>query len=96
MEGGQVAWPADADWRDTLETELLAFPHGRHDDIVDCLAYAATELARGAYQPVTISIPQGTLRYPWHRDPAEEMAARLGATFYDSQRDTWPWRSTSR
>ena len=25
MEGGGVAWPADAPWRDTLEEELLSF-----------------------------------------------------------------------
>jgi predicted phage terminase large subunit-like protein len=90
MEGGQVAWCADAPWRATLEAELLAFQHGRHDDIVDCLAYAATELARGTYGPATFGVPTGTIRFPWQLDPAEQLAARLGATLYDAfQRDTW-------
>ena len=29
--------PADAPWRATLEAELLSFPAGKHDDIVDAL-----------------------------------------------------------
>jgi hypothetical protein len=29
--------PAAAEWLPDLRAELLAFPHGRHDDIVDAL-----------------------------------------------------------
>jgi len=29
--------PAGAEWLSDLRAELLAFPHGRHDDIVDAL-----------------------------------------------------------
>jgi phage terminase large subunit-like protein len=58
MEGGQVAWPASAAWREVVEAELLAFPHGRHDDIVDCIAYAATEIARGIYSPEPSASPR--------------------------------------
>jgi predicted phage terminase large subunit-like protein len=47
MEAGKIAWPASAPWRVDLEQELLAFPCGRHDDIVDCLSYAVAEVARG-------------------------------------------------
>jgi predicted phage terminase large subunit-like protein len=47
MEGGQVAWPAGAAWRFDVEAELLAFPRGRHDDIVDTLAYAVNQVASG-------------------------------------------------
>ena len=34
---------------------------------------------------VTTSIATGTIRRPWELDPAEQLAARLGATFYRSK-----------
>jgi predicted phage terminase large subunit-like protein len=46
MEAGQVFFPAEAKWLDDLEHELLSFPNGRHDDMVDVLAYAVAELRR--------------------------------------------------
>jgi predicted phage terminase large subunit-like protein len=82
MEGGHIAWRGDAPWRDEFEAELLAFPHGGHDDQVDVVAYAALELARGAYQGATFGVATGVIRRPWSLDPAEQMAARLGATVY--------------
>lgn len=39
MRRGRVFIPADAEWFDDLRSELLAFPGGRHDDIVDALAW---------------------------------------------------------
>jgi predicted phage terminase large subunit-like protein len=49
MEGGQVYFEAGAGYLEILEGELTAFPAGRHDDMVDVLAYAALEAisARG-------------------------------------------------
>lgn len=46
MERRTVWFPAAASaaWVSELEEELLAFPAGRHDDFVDTLAYACTEL----------------------------------------------------
>lgn len=38
--------PASVPWMTEVEDELLAFPAGRHDDIVDTLAYAVLEAAR--------------------------------------------------
>jgi predicted phage terminase large subunit-like protein len=35
IEAGQVHLPADAPWLDDYLLELLAFPHGKHDDQVD-------------------------------------------------------------
>ena len=32
--------------RETIEHELLTFPHGTHDDIVDCFSYAAADVHR--------------------------------------------------
>jgi predicted phage terminase large subunit-like protein len=40
MERGLVYFPKDADWVSEVERELLTFPIGVHDDIVDTLAYA--------------------------------------------------------
>ncbi len=36
-------------WREDYLTELLAFPTGRHDDVVDVSADAAREVASGGY-----------------------------------------------
>jgi predicted phage terminase large subunit-like protein len=41
VAAGTVYWRADAPWVGAWEDELLSFPHGPHDDQVDCLAYAA-------------------------------------------------------
>jgi hypothetical protein len=35
-----VHFPEQAPWLEDLITELLAFPHGRHDDQVDSIAQA--------------------------------------------------------
>jgi len=40
--------PADAAWWNDFEQELLAFPAGRHDDMVDTFAYAVIEVAGGS------------------------------------------------
>ncbi|MEQ8402158.1 MAG: phage terminase large subunit [Roseitalea porphyridii] len=37
FEAGDVLLPKHAHWRDELVSELVAFPHGRHDDQVDAL-----------------------------------------------------------
>lgn len=36
---GMIWHPMQAPWVETLEDELLAFPHGAHDDTIDALAY---------------------------------------------------------
>ena len=38
VEKGKVLLPRDATWLATLETELAAFPSGKHDDQVDALS----------------------------------------------------------
>ena len=40
-ENGKVYHPEQHPNLVELERELLYFPHGKHDDMVDCLAYAA-------------------------------------------------------
>lgn len=46
MEGGQIYLPEGHPLLDDVEKELLSFPRGAHDDIVDVIAYAATEVVR--------------------------------------------------
>lgn len=36
---GTVWFKSGAQWLDKLESELLAYPHGAHDDVIDALAY---------------------------------------------------------
>ena len=38
IEAGQIHLPRNAPWLDTFLMELLAFPHGRHDDQVDSVS----------------------------------------------------------
>jgi predicted phage terminase large subunit-like protein len=40
MQQGRVYFPAESSWRADVEKELLRFPAGAHDDIVDALAWA--------------------------------------------------------
>lgn len=49
-ENGQIYHRAGADWLDVLEGELLAFPTGAHDDIVDTVSYAAMEAGKAPVQ----------------------------------------------
>ena len=41
MQQGRVWFKKDASWAPEMETELLRFPSGVHDDIVDALAWSA-------------------------------------------------------
>ncbi len=38
IEAGHVVLPRNAPWLGEFLTELLAFPHGRHDDQVDSVS----------------------------------------------------------
>jgi predicted phage terminase large subunit-like protein len=40
VENGQVFFPKEAPWLAELESELFAFPNGRHDDQVDSISQA--------------------------------------------------------
>ncbi len=43
LEQGKIWFPRKP-WRDEWDTELVTFPHSRHDDQVDVLAYAALQI----------------------------------------------------
>ena len=46
IEAGRVLLPRHAPWLDDLRTEILAFPHGLHDDQVDSIAQALSWISR--------------------------------------------------
>jgi predicted phage terminase large subunit-like protein len=46
IEGGYVYLPQRAAWLDDLRTEILAFPHGLHDDQVDSISQALSWMSR--------------------------------------------------
>jgi predicted phage terminase large subunit-like protein len=46
IEAGAVHLPRDAPWLDDLRSEILAFPHGLHDDQVDSISQALNWISR--------------------------------------------------
>ena len=42
---GKVYWPAFAPWWPAAQKELLQFPHGARDDLVDTISYIGLGLA---------------------------------------------------
>jgi predicted phage terminase large subunit-like protein len=55
-ETGQVYHLRDAPWVEALETELLQFPNGAHDDQVDVLSDAAVAVAEAETRPMAIGV----------------------------------------
>ena len=45
MESGDILFRKDAPWLADLERELLTFPVGKNDDMVDALGLAASTLS---------------------------------------------------
>jgi predicted phage terminase large subunit-like protein len=45
LEQGKIWFPKRKRWLDELYAELVTFPHTKHDDQVDVLAYAAQQIA---------------------------------------------------
>ncbi len=76
MEAGQVFMPENAPWLGDAENELLTFPNGAHDDIVDNLSYAAVEVMRfgpGPETPEAIAAREAAEREERERAQAEWM-----------------------
>jgi predicted phage terminase large subunit-like protein len=46
IEAGAVHLPLNAPWLDDLKSEILAFPHGKHDDQVDSMTQALNWISR--------------------------------------------------
>jgi len=64
-EAGTVYHLRDAPWLADLESELLAFPNGAHDDQVDVGSYAARWLAANnqGVATATKAVAGGAIRY---------------------------------
>jgi predicted phage terminase large subunit-like protein len=50
IEAGAVHLPRSATWLDDLQSELLAFPFGQHDDQVDSISQALAWMTRSRRQ----------------------------------------------
>ena len=57
MQQGRVIFPEGASWVAQAEQEMLRFPAGAHDDVVDALAWA-TRLCMGKEPPVLAQGPK--------------------------------------
>jgi phage terminase large subunit-like protein len=51
MRAGGVRFDKDTPWYEELHQELLSFPRGKHDDIVDSLAWLGLTLNKFAQAP---------------------------------------------
>lgn len=78
MQTGRVFFPlrANAPWVETAVAEMLRFPLGAHDDIVDALAWA-TRLFQRAPRPYIAARDQLRGERPW-RERLEEFGVRDG------------------
>ena len=56
IEAGHVLLPESAPWLDDFEAEVLAFPHGRHDDQVDSMSQFLTWMGRRQPKPPEVTI----------------------------------------
>jgi predicted phage terminase large subunit-like protein len=70
MQSGTMIFPKDALWRNDMEIELLRFPAGAHDDIVDALAWVV-HLATGRPPP---NLWRAPVRTSW-KDKLEHLDA---------------------
>ena len=59
FEAGNILLPKEASWLADFEAELLAFPNGRYDDLVDALLLFLDWFPKADRyaQPVTVSLP---------------------------------------
>ena len=72
MQQGRVIFPEEAAWRAQAEQELLRFPAGVHDDVVDALAWAV-QLCMGKEPPQAYTPP-----------PLKSWRDRLSESFADN------------
>ena len=82
MQTGRVIFPMKsvAPWVETAEGEMLRFPMGKHDDIVDALSWAA-RLFQKAPRPVMAQFEQRR-ETPWREDLASFGVATHGSASF--------------
>ena len=64
IEAGQVHLPKDASWLPDFLHEVLAFPHGRHDDQVDSMSQFLADAQRDREEPV-LAMGEGGKQENW-------------------------------
>ena len=60
MQQGRIVFPQEASWLPQAEQELLRFPAGAHDDVVDALAWVV-QLCLGKEPPRMAALPPSPL-----------------------------------
>lgn len=66
---GDILLPKSARWMPEFLAELVAFPHGRHDDQVDALAYAAADLVMSRTRAVSLKLADFPSADPFSGQP---------------------------
>jgi predicted phage terminase large subunit-like protein len=64
MRAGGVKFDKEADWYPEMEAEMLVFPKGRHDDIVDSMAWLGQTVDKFAIAPTV----EEQLEYEWEEE----------------------------
>ena len=59
---GTVWFKSGAAWLNKIESELLAYPHGAHDDVIDALAY----IEQMSTKPYGYSVYEGGVNEDWN------------------------------
>lgn len=88
MENGKILFPRDAAWLASLETELLQFPAGQHDDQVDALSLIGRMLARmrAGEAPKTEPPPAWTIQGKQDRIRLDFGAIDKGLNIHDHEK----------
>ena len=76
MQQGRVYFPTNAPWLNDVHTELLRFPAGAHDDIVDALAWAVNLCVGRSPRKVAETKP--------HKSWKDALSKYLSGTSYGS------------
>lgn len=80
MRAKTVYWDTEASWFPDVQTELLQFDRGKHDDCVDALSHIATGLA-GEMMPMS-EAERDDVRYADMRRETVRMGGRNSRTGY--------------
>jgi predicted phage terminase large subunit-like protein len=88
FENGKVFLLRDAIWLADYESELLMFPHGGNDDMVDVTSYAARLVSQRALNSASahVELPAGEFSYTFGGDSGSELNAVLGPEFDSNNR----------
>ena len=77
VQAGQVWLPAGASWLSAFFKQMMAFPRGVHEDVVDTFAYGCAEAAKIISQYVNSAMPMtlGPAKpNPWHPEDSGKAA----------------------